>query len=660
MSVKKEMRSLIKNIKRIKTGLIVFIFLVFVINIIFVNQALTASKTEVIENPALKESCGIDIALVLDNSNSIDSRELAQMKQAFIQFVDSLSQSSIPTQFSVTKFGTEASIQQSFTSDTSTSLVKASINRISTGGGGTNWKKGIEKARTTFDPRTDMPDLMIFASDGNPTYPSCGGSNTCQKDVDAATTQANIVKKAGIRILALGIGNQLNINNLKAISGSKLNQPNIINSDVVTTDFANMGTKLSELASAMCPVSCTMSSNPLTLISGEASTLSWSANFSIPSDQNSFTINGLNKALTGQESTGSLLTTTTYTGVATTINGKKATCPTTISVKAKPACDIQPKNAVIKKGKSKILKWTSTNTDSITATNPINWTKKTTPSDSQEVSPTKTTTYTLQAKGAGGTSTCSASVLVKDHPNNNPPEIFLDYPANGATISVNDTNSLVLKAHGTDPENDRIIVDIQYYPTEICWSPEGSRRDPSCIEQSGWSSPYAVNASQSLTPRNRPLAIGAYHWLALVTDGLNKPVTKTGVFMVAEDPPLVAPKPFCSVAPTKGKAPLAVKATAGLNRGNPPLVGPTAYGYDFNFNKNPVMKKAAGIDKTSAYNTYSTAGVYDVYCQIIVNGQAVKADGSLIGNLDDPSAWIRGGTVKVSPTGGTSGGEVAP
>ena len=130
--------------------------------------------------------------------------------------------------------------------------------------------------------------------------------------------------------------------------------------------------------------------------------------------------------------------------------------------------------------------------------------------------------------------------------------------------------------------------------------------------------------------------------------------------MVAEDPPLVAPKPFCFVAPTTGKAPLAVKATAGLNRGNPPLLGPTAYGYDFNFNKNPVMKKAAGIDKTSAYNTYSTAGVYDVYCQIIVNGQAVKVDGSLTGSLDDPSAWIRGGAVKVSPPGGTKGGEVAP
>jgi len=167
------------------------------------------------------------------------------------------------------------------------------------------------------------------------------------------------------------------------------------------------------------------------------------------------------------------------------------------------------------------------------------------------------------------------------------------------------------------------------------------------------------NASQTLIPINRPLTTGTYQWFASASDG-GPQVTKRGVFMVEDNVIPVAPKPYCSVAPTTGKAPLAVKATAGLNRGNPPLVGPTAYGYDFNFSKTPVMKKAAEFNKTSAYNTYSTAGVYDVYCQIIVNGQAVKADGSLVSNLDDPSAWIRGGTVKVSPPGGTKGGEVAP
>jgi uncharacterized repeat protein (TIGR01451 family)/LPXTG-motif cell wall-anchored protein len=204
-------------------------------------------------NPTISQSCGLDIALVIDTSSSIDSTELGQMKTALTGFVTALT--GTPTQFSVTKFGTNANKLLDFTSDST--LVNNTINAIPVspyGTQGTNWKEGIIAARGTFDPRTSKPNLMIFASDGNPTFPNCGGGSTCSDDVNAAVTEANIAKSSplNIRILALGIGDGLLVENLKAISGHVVNASSLIDSDVVTTDFSGMAAQLASFAKQTC------------------------------------------------------------------------------------------------------------------------------------------------------------------------------------------------------------------------------------------------------------------------------------------------------------------------------------------------------------------------------------------------------------------------
>ena len=190
-----------------------------------------------VQNPPLPDTCGLDIALVIDNSNSINGTELALMKDAFTSFVE-IAFSGTPTQFSVTRFGTSANVVQSFTHNSAD--VITAINSVSTGGGGTDWEEGISTARSTFDPRVIIPDLMVFSSDGNPTFPNCGGSSSCQADVDAAVVEANAVKNDKIRMHMLGIGNNLNVNNLKAISGPNVDTDDILTSDVVTTDFSTL------------------------------------------------------------------------------------------------------------------------------------------------------------------------------------------------------------------------------------------------------------------------------------------------------------------------------------------------------------------------------------------------------------------------------------
>jgi hypothetical protein len=252
----------------------------------------------------------------------------------------------------------------------------------------------------------------------------------------------------------------------------------------------------------------------------------------------------------------------------------------------------------------------------------------------------------LKVTGSNGRSAfCHASVGVNHRPN-----VELISPEDGSTIFEEYSSTLFLKARGTDPDNDLVQVVIQYQLSDDLW------------DKGTWS-PFGLNQTQTYVPKNRPLSVGTYNWSATARDRDNNDFLSPRRFyrfrVIASTPP----KPSCSASPTSGTAPLSAKATAGLYRGTgaKKLEGAIYYAYDFNYKaKNPQMMQPSTLDKTTAYNTYTTSGLYDVYCQIIVNGQAVKADGTLTSLLSDPNAWIRGDEIKVSSAGGGSGGEVAP
>ncbi len=184
-------------------------------------------------NPSLPvPTCGLDIALVLDNSGSIGNN-LPTMKTSFNNFVISLLPGT-PTEFSVTYFdGTAEYALQTFSSSAST--ITTAITAVPSPSGQTNWEDGLLKAYETFDPRpgADHPNLIIFASDGVPNlyneYDSegnitgtqgSGGSSTDPDALDAAVAQANIIKNAGIRIITLGIGGGVDQGNMEDISSA--------------------------------------------------------------------------------------------------------------------------------------------------------------------------------------------------------------------------------------------------------------------------------------------------------------------------------------------------------------------------------------------------------------------------------------------------------
>lgn len=203
-------------------------------------------------NPELPETCGLDIALVLDNSTSISSSEMSQMKSAVTAFTNALA--GTPTRFSVIRFADEASVLRSFTGDIGS--VNDAINAIPVGGGYTNWEDGFKKAKNTFDPRPN-PNLVIFASDGNPNTNGDGPGGNATPDgspaaMNPAIEIANELKSDGTRILAIGIGSDLAVENMKAVAGAKVNTGDILTSDVITTDFSGLSAQLAALASETC------------------------------------------------------------------------------------------------------------------------------------------------------------------------------------------------------------------------------------------------------------------------------------------------------------------------------------------------------------------------------------------------------------------------
>jgi len=197
-------------------------------------------------NPSLANSCGLDVALVLDNSGSIGS-DLSTMKSDFNSFVNTLSPST-PTEFSVTYFNDTGHVAQTFNSNAT--VITTAINGVPNASGSTNWQDGLIKAQSTFvpEPRADHPNVILFASDGQPNRygnPAQGnGSGVDPDSLSAAITEANTIKAGGTRIITLGIGSSVVQANMEAISST--------DAYYSAANFSQLQTTLQQIASDLC------------------------------------------------------------------------------------------------------------------------------------------------------------------------------------------------------------------------------------------------------------------------------------------------------------------------------------------------------------------------------------------------------------------------
>ncbi len=207
--------------------------------------ACVSDEPEIVLNPTLDKSCGIDMVLIIDSSSSMYGTPLQQEKDAFVSFVDSFLPNT-PAQMAIVDFGTTATLLQGYTDDADD--LKDAIDSVETTPNlppntrFTNWQDALEKAHNEFDNRSDAPDLYIFASDGNPNrYDNPGVSGS--EALDQAIAEANTIKSDGVRIVTLGIGDNVDADNLKAISSDDA---------YYASDFNTLADDLSALADDLC------------------------------------------------------------------------------------------------------------------------------------------------------------------------------------------------------------------------------------------------------------------------------------------------------------------------------------------------------------------------------------------------------------------------
>jgi PKD repeat protein len=216
-------------------------------------------------------ACDLDIALVLDRSSSIDSDELAQMRESFKGFVDkTLTGTGGGANMMLISFARTAQVRRSWTGNAN--AMKNAIDDIASPSdkSQTNWQDAIELARSQFPHRDtpDNPDVIIMASDGNANAleyeeePLEGVDNPDASDypelfnfdgelfwvsettaMDAAIDEAELAKDDDIYIKPIGIGDNLAIDNLRNISSSD---------DYVNSDFTQLTTDLESVAQNLC------------------------------------------------------------------------------------------------------------------------------------------------------------------------------------------------------------------------------------------------------------------------------------------------------------------------------------------------------------------------------------------------------------------------
>lgn len=233
-----------------------------------------ATTVGAVNNPVLSSSCGLDIALVMDESTSINGGNFTLMQGAMTDFVEALE--STPTEFALVDFGTNAVLQEGFTNNAQT--IKDAIAEPRLGGTQyTNWEQGLSTAQALFPNRESKPDLIIFASDGNPNKygnPATPAGNDQDEPIALAeaVTVADALKGSGVRIIPIAIGGDISVSNLEAISGS---------GNVIESDFASLASSLATLAVDLCGGTLTINK----VVNDEVSLAGWE--FTV--DGNSYT-----------------------------------------------------------------------------------------------------------------------------------------------------------------------------------------------------------------------------------------------------------------------------------------------------------------------------------------------------------------------------------
>lgn len=231
----------------------------------------------------------VDIIYVLDKSNSMDADDMAvtgndgstknikrltAANDAIKALTSSLTaeDSLIDARFALVTFSTHSS-KETFSGENwtknSTTLTKALPSKPSSGNeGGTNYEAGLKNAKMLLDDtRQNATTVVIFLSDGVPTFYVDGGTGQGDKDGRAMSKARGIVKQMTPNYLfTVGVGDPDNYSNLGLVTDaahSGVATDNYVgnNNENLKKAFDDMKGKITSIACQNVTISDKLSAN---------------------------------------------------------------------------------------------------------------------------------------------------------------------------------------------------------------------------------------------------------------------------------------------------------------------------------------------------------------------------------------------------------------
>lgn len=168
----------------------------------------------------------VDIVLIVDTSGSMndsdsnnDATKLVSTRNAIKALIDAFNTKSdtVDTRYKLVTFNTSATTNTHSWTDGNT-LYNTYIKKL-TAGGGTNYDKGLSYGGTaiTDGSRTDAEKIVIFLTDGQPTYygdtPSNCGIHTSKATLNAAKNSAKQIICSKFYAVGIGLSSKIQIYN---------------------------------------------------------------------------------------------------------------------------------------------------------------------------------------------------------------------------------------------------------------------------------------------------------------------------------------------------------------------------------------------------------------------------------------------------------------
>lgn len=384
-------------------------------------------------------------------------------------------------------------------------------------GSATSTVSAPETAQYRVWVRMQVPDTTNTGNTNGIRLELAGGTNQCFTVTTTSTSAVNQWMWVNSDALAastphitdsLPAGNYTaKILGLKA--GVKVDKVLLLKSDnTCTPDNVISGTRQPGDNCTTPAPTVTISANPTSVVSGSASTLTWSS-----TNATSCTASGGwtgTRSTSGTATTGNLTANTTFTLTCSGVGGSgNSSATVTITAPPAPTVTLTANPTSVLTGSASTLTWNSTNATSCTASGGWSGARATSGSTSTG-NLTSNQTYNLSCTGAGGTANASATVTVTATP-----------PPNDTTAP---TVTMNLVGVTVDAGASSVIVKTQ---RSINWQPLSS--DASGIRTTVLTvndQPVSLT-SGSYVFGSQPNGNGDYVLKAVVTDNANNVTTAT-------------------------------------------------------------------------------------------------------------------------------------